>query len=141
MSFNDIRRARLLFFQALYQMHMSDSTNIANLAEEFSVENKDKKYDHEFFLEMVASYPNYSEQIDNVLTSVLKDNIIAKVSPVELSICRLGVFELLLKLETPYKVIITESLRLQKKYGTEDGYRLVNGVLDSASKVIRQNEI
>lgn len=140
MSFNDVHRARLLFFQALYQMHMSDFSDVADITEQFKSENVQKKYCRIYFSEMLGKYPDYREQVDKIISGLLKEKQINEVSPVELSICRLGVFELFVKHEIPYKVVITEALKIQKKYGTEEGFKFVNGLLDNASKLIREDE-
>ena len=139
MSFNDVSRARQMFFQSLYQMQMT-KLNLKDVAEEFTEENQDKKYDREYLADLLSNYSTYSEQIDALLDKILKNNSCDQMSPVELSVCRLGVYELLFKVETPYKVVIKEALKIQQKYGVEEGYRLVNGVLDQANKMIRSND-
>ena len=139
MSFNDVSRARQMFFQSLYQMQMT-KLSLKDIAQEFKEENKDKKYDREYLSDLFSNYSAYSEQIDALLDKILKNNSCEQISPVELSVCRLGVYELLFKAETPYKVVITEALKIQQKYGVEEGYRLVNGILDQASKMIRSND-
>lgn len=139
MSFNDVGRARQIFFQSLYKMHMT-KLNLKDIAEEFTEENKDKKYDREYLYDLISKYSDYSEQIEALLEKILKNRSCAQISPVELSVCRLGVYELLFKSNIPYKVVITEALKIQQKYGEEEGYRLVNGILDQASKMIRNSD-
>ena len=140
MSFNDVHRARLLLFQAFYQMHIAKEDKLNNLLDDFSQENQDKKICQEFFNEMLDNYQLHANQIDAILESIVKDIKIIEVSPVELSICRLGVYELLLKPQNHFKVIVAESLKIQKKYGSEEGHKFVNGVLDKASELIRPHE-
>lgn len=141
MSFNDVHRARLLVFQALYQMQMSKVSEIQDITEQFKAENLQKKYCREYFSSMLESFPAFQAQVDKILEGLIKEFSLQEVSPVELSVCRLAVFELLIRKDTPYKVIITEALKIQQKYGTDDGFKFVNGVLDEASKLIRADEI
>ena len=44
------------------------------------------------------------------------------------------------RLDIPYKVVINEALELQKIYGSEEGRRFVNGILDQLAKLIRSQE-
>lgn len=141
MSFNDKHRTRLLFFQSLYQMQVLGKSEISDIVSQFSKDNEGKSYCEQFLEELLNNYAAYKSQVDNVIIDILQKKTIDEVSPVELSICRLGVYELILMPETPYKVIITEALKIQKKYGVDEGYKFVNGVLDKASKRIRANEV
>ena len=140
MSFNDVHRARQLFFQSLYQMHMTDAAMIIKLTEAFNADNSEKKYDADYLDALTSNYDAYKEQVEQILTKIMRETPLSKVSPVELCVCRLGVYELLLKSDISHKVIISEALKIQKKFGVEDGYRLVNGVLDTASKSIRSDD-
>jgi len=42
--------------------------------------------------------------------------------------------------ETPYKVIVSEAVALAKKFGAQDGFKFVNGVLDKLSTELRAFE-
>ena len=48
---------------------------------------------------------------------------------VELAILRLGLYELLYEEDIPNNVAVNEAVELAKKYGTEDSFSFVNGVL------------
>lgn len=56
------------------------------------------------------------------------------IARVDLSILRLGIYELLYEKSNPPKVIIDEAVRLAKEYGNERSYSFVNGVLGSVIK-------
>ncbi len=64
-----------------------------------------------------------------------------EVSPVERAILVIGAWELLRRMEIPYKVVINEAVELAKVYGGTDGYRYVNGVLDKYAAGARAAEI
>jgi N utilization substance protein B len=52
------------------------------------------------------------------------------VSPLDLSILRLAIYELLFqKAKIPYKVVIDEAVELGKEFGSEGTSSFVNGVL------------
>jgi N utilization substance protein B len=52
-----------------------------------------------------------------------------------------GAFELNNYLQTPYRVIINESIELAKGYGGTDGHKYINGVLDKLSASLRPAEV
>ena len=59
---------------------------------------------------------------------------------VECNILRIATYELIHHMEIPYRVIINEAINLAKKYGADEGYKFVNGVLDPLSQKIRETE-
>lgn len=65
----------------------------------------------------------------------------AELSPVERAILVIGAWELVNRLEIPYKAVIDEAIELAKTYGATDGHRFVNGVLDKLAAEARAAEI
>ena len=51
-----------------------------------------------------------------------------------------GAFVIISMPETPYPVIINESIELAKTFGGSDGHRFVNGVLDKLAALVRADE-
>ena len=60
--------------------------------------------------------------------------------PIELSILRLATYELQCRPEIPYKVVINEALELAKTFGSVDGFKFINGVIDKTAKKLRKTE-
>lgn len=54
-----------------------------------------------------------------------------KISPIDISILRLAVYELLIENSQPLKVIINEAVELAKELGNDRSYAFVNAVLGS----------
>jgi N utilization substance protein B len=54
---------------------------------------------------------------------------------------RIGVYELINRLETPYKVIINEGVNLAKFFGADGSHKYVNGILDKVGQKVRAVEI
>ena len=65
------------------------------------------------------------------------DRALAQVDPVERAILRLGVYELEHEPTVPVRVILDEAVELARVFGTEQGYRFVNGVLDHIAREVR----
>jgi len=66
---------------------------------------------------------------------------LTELDPIELAILRLATYELVNRLDIPYRVVINEALELAKKFGSIEGFKFVNGVLDQIAKKIRVTEI
>ena len=69
------------------------------------------------------------------------DRPIAALSPVEHAVLLLAAYELLDRIETPYRVVINEAVELAKAYGGTDGHKYVNGVLDRLATELRAVEV
>jgi N utilization substance protein B len=71
----------------------------------------------------------------------LLDRKASALSPVERAVLLLGAYELLHRIETPYRVVINEAVELAKSYGGTDGHKYVNGVLDRLAAELRSVEV
>lgn len=73
-------------------------------------------------------------EIDPMISSGSTEYAFDRISRVERTILRLGVFELLHDAEVPAKVAIAEAIRLCRKFGTPESAQFVNAVLDGVYK-------
>jgi N utilization substance protein B len=69
------------------------------------------------------------------------DRPVSALSPVEHAVLLLAAFELLHRIDTPYRVVINEAVELAKAYGGTDGHKYVNGVLDRLASELRAIEV
>ena len=72
--------------------------------------------------------------IDKKITEVAKNWSLGRMAPVDLSILRIGTYELLYHPETPTPVVIDEAIEISKRYGTKDSPSFINGLLDKIAK-------
>lgn len=66
------------------------------------------------------------------------DRDLRRVSLVERAILFLGTFELMRCPQTPYRVVLNESIELAKRFGS--GYRFTNAVLERVAEKVRPEE-
>ena len=66
------------------------------------------------------------------------DRDLSRVSLVERAVLFIGAFELLACPETPWRVILNESVELAKEFGS--GYRFTNAVLEKIAHEVRPAE-
>ena len=78
--------------------------------------------------------------IDEALTQFV-DRPVDAIDPVERAILRIGVYELLNRLDMPYRVILNEGINLAKYFGADGSHKYVNGILDKVAQQKRSVEI
>lgn len=133
------RKARRLAMQALYQWHLSSSP-VNQIEAEFITDHDMAKVDQEYFSEVLRGVPSTLTELDSYIESVT-DRSVREMTPVELSILRMGAYELVHRIDVPFKVIINEGVELSKLFGASEGHRYVNGVLDKLSQRLRSTEV
>lgn len=133
------KKARHYLVQALYQWRMSGKS-LVDIEAEFRTDNDMSKVDADFFHEVLHSVPKKLDEIEAAFEPRL-DRKLAELDPVELAVLRLGTYELLYRLDVPYKVVINEAVSLAKKFGATDSYKYINGVLDKVAADKRAIEV
>lgn len=134
-SFSARHKARSTAVQALYQWLLSENP-IQEIEIEFLTHKTANKIDKAYFSELLHGVPRHLSSLDEAIqtfSAIPVDDL----DPVELSILRLATYELLYIKEVPYKVVINEALELCKTFGSVEGYKFVNGVLDKIANKIQ----
>ena len=131
-------QARHYAVQAIYQWQMTGQ-DIREVKEQFLTE-QEGGFDSNYFDALLQGVSGQLSTLDQQLKPCL-DRSIESVDPVERAILRLGAFELIFRMEIPYRVIINEAVELAKVFGAEQGHRYVNGVLDKLAKESRNAEM
>ncbi|CCK77632.1 MAG: transcription antitermination factor NusB [Oleispira antarctica] len=133
------RKARSFALQAIYQWHMAGA-DLAKIEAEFRADNDMSKVDLEYFHEILHGVPRELSALDNIISPLLDRNT-EELTPVELSILRLATYEMLHRIDVPYKVVINEAVELAKSFGATDGHKYVNGVVDKVAQQVRTVEV
>jgi transcription antitermination protein NusB len=80
-----------------------------------------------------------AEALDAMIGAWL-DRPVTQLDPVEHAVLLIGVEELRVHVEVPYKVVLNECVELAKKFGATDGHKFINAVLDRAARQLRAAE-
>ena len=124
--------SRRLALQALYQWQISGH-EIDELLTQYVEDENWEKADKDYFVDLVTESIKQSEDLTAVFSPHL--NLASEqIDPIENSILLYATYEILHKPETPTKVILSEAINLCKKFGSIDGYKFINGVLDKVAK-------
>lgn len=140
--------ARLAAVQALYQMDLTEA-KLMDVITEFETYRLGKEVDGETYLEadeswfrgIVAGVVKDQLEIDPLIhESLPNDWPLARIHTLLRAVLRAGVFELRSRTDVPARVVINEYVDVAKSFFEEDEPRLVNGVLDTLARQLRQKE-
>jgi len=133
------KKARHLLVQALYQWQFTGGGPTA-IEAQFRADNDLRKVDTEYFHALLHGILAAVDEIDAAYSGYL-DRAVHELDPVSRAVLRLGTYELLHRIDVPYRVAINEAVNLAKAFGPEESHRYVNGVLDKVAAASRQPEI
>jgi N utilization substance protein B len=133
------RQARELAVQAVYSWQMSKNP-VEQIELSIVTSNDMKKVDTEYFLELLRAVVKDSSELDKKIKPYL-GRLPEDLDPVEKAILRIATYELVNRIDVPYKVVINEAIELAKSFGAEESHKFINGVLDKAIKTLRQDEL
>ncbi len=133
------KKARRYAVQGIFQWQLSGNA-VKDIEMQFLETINAKKVDIVYFQDVLVNTLITISEIDEQLTPVI-DRAFEEVNPVELAILRLACYELMARVDVPYKVVINEALELTKTFGASEGHKFVNGILDKLAKLLRKMEI
>lgn len=133
------RKARHYGMQALYQWQMAGAS-LTDIEAEFRTDYDFSHVDLEYFQALLHTVPAVVDELESAFEPLL-DRKLTELDPIELTLLRMGTFELRDRLDVPYKVVINEAVALAKKFGATDSHKYINGVLDKAARELREAEV
>ena len=131
--------ARRYAVQAMYQWQMtafSMQTIEGQFLEGHLPARTEVVTDVAYFKQLIYGTYQHCANIDVAIAEFLTRTM-QEIDYVELAILRLAGYELLYQLDIPHPIIINEALKLTKEFGSSEGYKFVNGVLDRIAKKCR----
>jgi transcription antitermination protein NusB len=131
-------RSRRRALQALYAWQMSNSP-IAKVVEQFQHEQDMEIADLQYFEDLVRGVAKHHDELDAKLEQYL-DRTLTQVDPIERAVLLIAAYELLHRVDVPYRVVINEAIESAKRFGSDQGHTYVNGVLDKAAADWRSAE-
>ena len=131
--------ARKAAVQALYQWQMAGQ-DLSEIERQFLEEERLKDAQKSYFVELFYGVPKNLDTIDQALSEFV-DRPVDTIDPVERAILRIGVYELLHRLDMPYRVVLNEGINLAKYFGADGSHKYVNGILDKVAQQKRAVEI
>ena len=133
------QKARRLLVQALYSWDVG-GTDLITIEAEFHVDNNMATVDKELFHDVLFGVPKNLREIDAAYELYL-DREQEQLDPVSRAILRLSTYEMIHRIDVPYKVVINEGVNLAKTFGPTDAFKYINGILDRVAIAKRSIEV
>jgi transcription antitermination protein NusB len=132
------RKIRELMLQWLFSHDFNlDMQSKAKTALFMEMANVTKKNIKEIETEAQEIIKNI-DFIDKIIEESSKDYKIERILLVEKNILRIAIFELYYSDNPEIKIIISEAIRLAKKFSTTESLKFVNAVLDNIYKTSKK---
>ncbi|QJC35540.1 transcription antitermination factor NusB [Enterobacteriaceae endosymbiont of Donacia sparganii] len=138
MKFTYRYQSRKYALQAIYSWQLSKN-NFSDIQYYFLNESIQdiKNIDIDYFNDLIKGVIINSIYLDNVMKPFLSRKLF-ELGQIEKAILRISLYELINRLDVPYKVVINESIYLAKSFGgVENSYKFINGVLDKIANKLR----
>ena len=126
-------------FKLLYSIQISPDSELQEQIDLFmEAEEIDDKEAIEYINNVINGINDHNEEIEKQISDNIKQVwTIARISKVDLTLLKLGIYEILYT-DIPFKVVINEVVKIAKKYGDDSSSSFINGVLAS---IIEKNNI
>ena len=126
---NSRHLARRNAVQALYQWDITGQS-VGEIEDAFINDEAFVGVQRSYFKHLIENVPRQCQLLDSQLERCISREL-ASIDPVERAILRLSTYELLFRPDVPRKVVLNEAIELSRVFGSEEGFRFVNGVLDA----------
>lgn len=131
--------ARRRAVQALYSWRMTGN-DLSDIEMLYLSEQDMSKVNVNYFKELLHQAPKLANEFNEVIKPLL-DRKFEEIDPVELAVLEIAYYELVKRLDIPYRVVINESVELAKVFGAEDSYKFINGIVDKLAGLCRKVEV
>lgn len=125
------RGSRRLLLQALYQNQVGGH-DYAELMGQFSAREEYTGIDEPYFAQLLQQILDGIPELNEWIAR-WADRPADQLDPIEHAVLWIGLAELLWQPDVPPKVVINEAIELAKKFGAQESYRYINGILDRAA--------
>lgn len=148
MSKNSRSAARARAFQVLYSLEFTPVHNEEALEAAFQSvpsANDDETTQEpgrstEFSWELVDGIWNRFVELDEAIGKFSRNWRVERLGRVELTVLRIGMFELLHQPQTPSRIIINEALELAASFANPQSRQFISGILEAAAKIRDENK-
>ena len=137
--FEPRKRARRRALQAIYQWQITRQ-DASEILRQFREIQDLSQVDVGHFENLLRGVINENKRLIDALGPFL-DRPMDQVDVMERVVLMIGAWELLECPETPYRVVLDESVDLARRFGSEQGHSYVNAVLDKAARKLRADEV
>ena len=128
------RQNRTAAFRFIYQWEMNPPDDVATELNDFLEKLEKKEGYFSYAIELVDGILEKLEEIDALINELVANWEFSRIAKTDLAILRLGIYEILYRIDVPPVVVIDEALEISKDFSSDNSRKFLNGVLDQASK-------
>ena len=100
-----------------------DPESVDKVELDIATSNNMKDVDMAYFQELLRGVVTGHQELDTTIKPYL-GRLPEELDPVEQAILRLATYELVKRIDVPYKVVINEAIELAKAFGAEESHKL-----------------
>lgn len=124
-------REAVVFFVYQFEFRFEDIDRQIDI---YVDNNQDLKEDIDYFRSTVKGIISNRDSLDESISKYLKNWTLDRIPKLDKAILETAIYEISFNEDIPTGVAINEAVKLAKKYGTDDSYSYINGVLSSYEK-------
>ena len=128
------RQNRTAAFRFLYQWELNPPEDVNDELNDFLERLEKKEGYFSYAIELVDGILEKLEEIDALINELVANWEFSRIAKTDLAILRLGIYEILYRIDVPPVVAIDEALEISKDFSSDNSRKFLNGVLDQASK-------
>ena len=122
-------------FKTLFQIEFNETEEMPDRLQYYLDTIGDaKEKDKEYIRQKYEAVVSHVQEIDALLNEAARGWKTSRMNKVDLTILRLAVYEMRWDEDVPGKVAINEAVELVKKYGADNDYQFVNGLLGTVAR-------
>ncbi|MCI6836715.1 MAG: transcription antitermination factor NusB [Eubacteriales bacterium] len=130
--------AREVAMKILFARSLGGEDTWEEVLEQSQARDELSDEDKTFLENEVFGVERHREELDGLIDGYAKGWNLNRLAKVDLTLLRMGLFELLYLPEVPVGAAINEAVELSKRYGEDKSYSFINGILGTAARELRK---
>lgn len=130
--------AREVAMKILFARSLGGEDTWEEVLEQSQARDELSDEDKTFLENEVFGVERHREELDGIIDGYAKGWNLNRLAKVDLTLLRMGLFELLYLPEVPVGAAINEAVELSKRYGEDKSYSFINGILGTAARELRK---
>ena len=129
--------AREVAMKILFARALGGEDTLEEVLEQSEAKDELSDMDKTFLENEVFGVERFKEELDELIARFAKGWNISRLAKVDLTLLRMGFFEIVHLPEVPVGATINEVVELSKQYGEDKSYSFINGILGAAARELR----
>lgn len=134
---NNRTLAREVAMKILFARSLGGEDTLEEVLEQSEAGERLSDKDKTFLENEVFGVERFKEELDELIAKYSKGWNVSRLAKVDLTLLRMGLFEIVHLPEVPVGATINEVVELSKQYGEDKSFSFINGILGAAARELR----